>query len=214
MKLSIYPVLRVLVIASGIYQLFFGEQVIGVFILATSALILTPALFTRNYLQKFPREIELMFFVMVFFQFVIGEARDFYTTVPYYDKFVHFLLPMFLGIISVTIFYTLDAMGMIRVSTGSMIVLVVLITLGIGAFWEIIEYTSDQLIAPRVENWHYFQGSLTEDPLHDTMNDLIVDLLGGIFGAIMAVFVFRRAKHSERMPVFLGEMQTNVKKMF
>lgn len=89
--------------------------------------------------------------------------------------------------------------GKLHTTTRMMMVLVFFLTLGIGAAWEIVEYSSDQIIYPRVEGWHKFQGSLTEDPLHDTMNDLIADAAGGILGIILALrYVTWANMHNKR----------------
>lgn len=180
-------ILRVLLFTSAFVQIFFGETAIGILTLICLLVITLPNVFTRKIIPYIPIEIEILLLVMVLIQFVIGEARDFYTTVPYYDKFVHLMLPMFMGVIGFMIFYTMYRTGKLYTTTRIMMVLVFFLTLGIGAAWEIVEYSSDQIIYPRVEGWHKFQGSLTEDPLHDTMNDLIADAAGGILGIVLAL---------------------------
>ncbi len=191
--------LRVLLFTSAFVQIFFGETAIGIITLICLLVITLPNVFTRKLIPYIPIEIEILLLVMVLIQFVIGEARDFYTTVPYYDKFVHLMLPMFMGIIGFIIFYTMYRTGKLHTTTRMMMVLVFFLTLGIGAAWEIVEYSSDQIIYPRVEGWHKFQGSLTEDPLHDTMNDLIADAAGGILGIILALrYVTWANMHNKR----------------
>jgi hypothetical protein len=54
-------------------------------------------------------------------------------------------------------------------------------TLGIGAAWEIVEYFWDSNFGTQL------QASLTSEALADTMHDLIVDALGGLFGALIAM---------------------------
>lgn len=179
--------LRALLFTSAFIQIFFGETTIGIITLICLLVITLPNIFTRKLIPYIPIEIEILLLAMVLIQFVIGEARDFYTTIPYYDKFVHLMLPMFMGIIGFMIFYTMYRTGKLHTTTQIMVVLVFFLTLGLGAAWEILEYSSDQIIYPRVEGWHKFQGSLTEDPLHDTMNDLIADAAGGILGIILAL---------------------------
>src|SRR4051812_4590086 len=104
-------ILGVLILLSGIYQTLFGETEIGILTLLCFAIITVPGFFTRNFIKRFPIEIEIILFIMVFLQFILGEARDFYTDIPYYDKIVHYMIPMFLGLIGFLIFYTLHVTG-------------------------------------------------------------------------------------------------------
>lgn len=207
-KIKVEWFLRFIILSSGIFQTFFGETAIGMLTIIALIILTLPSFFTRGKIKSIPIEIEILLFIMVLVQFIIGEARDFYENVPYYDKFVHYLLPMFIGIIGFLLTYTLYYSGNLKISIRAMIFVVILLTIGIGAVWEIFEYTSDELIAPRIEWWHHFQGSMTEDPLHDTMNDLIADTLGAIMGAILcAFFIGREAKkENKRLPELLSEL--------
>lgn len=180
------------ILLSGMYQTLFGEREIGILTLICFAAISAPRFFTRDYIKKFPVEIEILLFFMVLFQYVLGEARDFYVTIPYYDKIVHYMLPLFLGIIGFLIFYTLHVTEKLKTSLSAMMVIIILITMGIGAGWEIFEYLSDVFLAPNIEGWHHFQGNAQQDPLTDTMTDLIDDTLGAIFGAALGLWVMKR----------------------
>ena len=179
-------ILRIVCFTSGMYQLIFGETIIGIAIVTATLFLVVPHVFTKKRLTNIPLEIELFLFVAVFIQFVLGEARNFYTTIPYYDKFVHLFLPGMIAYMGFVIVYTLYFSGKLKISYGTMVVFTILITVGIGALWEIFEYLSDTLLLPLIPGWHKFQGSLTEGPLVDTMNDLIADTVGGIIGALAA----------------------------
>ena len=147
----IFRGLEILILVSGIYQTFFGETIIGLMTLFVLALIVVPGFFTRGKITQLPIEIEIMLFVMVLLQFVIGEARDFYTNVPYYDKFVHYMLPMFLGLMGLIVVYTMYMVGKLKASLTVMALLVIFVAMGIGALWEIFEYLSDEILYPRIE---------------------------------------------------------------
>lgn len=181
-------VLKILILVSGIFQVFFGEFGIGLLILASFVLIVAPYLITFGKVKKLPIEIELILFIMVVFQFVIGEARDYYSEVPYYDKLVHYMFPAFIAFISFIVVYIIQGLGYLKANLVVTMLLIVMFALGIGAFWEILEYGSDEILAPRIENWHHFQGSLVEDAHHDTMNDLIADFIGGLTGAFVGAW--------------------------
>ena len=135
--------------------------------------------------------------VMVLLQLVIGETLDFYDNVPNYDKFVHFSLPLFIGFMSFIVAYALDQANKLTVSPLLLLSVLVFFTLGVGATWEIIEYTSDQLLDPIFPNLHQLQGNSPESAIHDTMQDLILDFLGGIIGALLGLRYILRKDRSK-----------------
>lgn len=184
-------ILRITAVIAGIYQIAFGDLVIGIYIMLATAAIMLPGVFTRNYIKSVPLELELIFSIMVLLQLVIGETIGFYHLVPYYDKFIHFSLPFFVGLIGFLLAYTLHKTGGLRMTTMPLLVIIVLITMGIGATWEIIEYTSDTFLSPHLPFLGHLQGNASETPLVDTMNDLILDMFGGLFGAVLSLRYIR-----------------------
>jgi hypothetical protein len=71
-----------------------------------------------------------------------------------------------------------------------------MVTLGFGGALEIVEYTYDTFLADgpigKITGNTQMQGSPTQDAHDDTMNDLIMDTLGGIVGAGIGVLLIRR----------------------
>jgi len=199
--------LEILILLSGIYQTFFGDIQMGILILLSFAIITIPRFFTRDIIDHFPIEVEILLFLMVLLQFILGEVRHFYTNVPYYDKVVHYLLPMFLGIIGFLIFYSMYITGKLQTSIGAMFFIIIFITLGIGAMWEIMEYLSDVLLYPTIPGWHHFQGNAQQDALTDTMTDLIYDTLGAIFGSLLGFwFLRKKTKKNPRGQELIAEV--------
>lgn len=202
-------IMRTVSIIAGIYQLIWGERSIGLAILASVAAISAPGLLTRGKVKSLPLEFEMILFFMVVLQLVIGETLNFYDNVRYFDKFVHFTIPFFLGFISFILAYTMQATGNLRMSRWPLMFVIVMFSLGLGAVWEIIEYFSDNFLGT------YLQASLTASPLVDTMNDLIADLLGGIFGALLGWRYMTRSAgdKNSRFSVVTDELAGDYKKI-
>lgn len=191
-------ILRIIATIAGVYQLAFGEKGIGMMTLLSVAAITVPSVVTRGNIKSIPIQFELIFIIMVMIQLVIGETLDFYNNVPYYDKFVHFSLPFFIGFMSFIIAYTLDQTGKLSISTIPLLLILIFFTLGVGALWEIIEYTTDHFINPLIGRHSQLQGSVVESAIDDTMKDLILDMLGGIFGALLGLwYVLTKNKKNE-----------------
>lgn len=184
-RLSI--MMRGIALFAGLAQLLFGNMIIGTFIILSVSAISLPSVFTHGTLRSLPIEFELIFITMVMLQFVIGETLNFYALLPYYDKFVHFSLPLFVGFLSFLTAYTLHELHALNISTVPLMLAIIFMTLGVGAFWEIIEYLSDALLQPNFVFVPHLQGNATESPIVDTMGDLIIDLIGGVIGALFGL---------------------------
>lgn len=198
--------LRIFILIFGVFQLARGEILLGIWIIISVFMLVVPSFFTRSRITDIPLEIEFFLFIIVFFQFVIGEAQGLYGNLPYYDDLVHFFFPFLVSVIGFTIAYALYFSGKLKVSTGTMILLVIIVTLGIGALWEIIEYASDQFLLPHFDALHRAQGSSPSNANYDTMNDLSADLLGGIVGAIVASRYILETKYNKRLKELFREI--------
>lgn len=202
--------LRIFVFYQAIYQLLLGEKGFGFITLLCFFAITLPKYATRGIIKRFPVEIELMLFIIVLLQYVIGEAKNFYRDVPYFDKFVHFTIPLLIAVLNYSLFYTMHAVGKLKTSIFNVFLLVIFLTLGVGALWEIIEYSADTFLVGPFKIGHRFQGSIAETPFYDTMNDLVADFFGGILGAAFSVFFLLKDKKRGRTKELVNEISTQV----
>ena len=111
-----------------------------------------------------------------------GEAFRLYDRFGYFDVLVHFLVPLFGApcvYIALARLDTLpdpaDAYGSRRHLAGIFVVTLAL-GLAIGAVWEVLEWTSDQLFGSNL--------SLGEK---DTIGDLVADAAGALCGGVLLV---------------------------
>lgn len=198
---NLIRILRIFLLVSGIYITIFGgangaERIFGILILVALAIINAPAFFTKGKIRAVPIEIELILLSMVLFELVGGDALGLYVKLPYYDNFMHFMLPLYLALIGMMVIYTMYYYGKIKASYGAMAFIIIMVTLGFGAALEIVEYGYDTFLAAGplgdITGNTQMQGSPTQDAHDDTMNDLITDLLGAIAGAGIGVWLIRR----------------------
>jgi hypothetical protein len=196
-------IMRGFLLIAGIYITIFGgingtERIFGVLILVALLIINTPAFFTRHKIRAIPIEIEILILLMVLFELVGGDALGLYVKFPYYDNFMHFMLPLYVALIGMMVVYTMYHFGRFKASYLEMAILIVIITIGFGGMLEMGEYTYDKFLSKgpvgQITGNTQMQGSPTQDALDDTMNDLFTDTLGGIVGAVLGVFFIRRAE--------------------
>lgn len=203
---NLLRIMRIFLLVAGVYITLFGgvngsERIFGVMILVALTIINAPAIFTGNRIRALPVEIELLLLAMVLFELVGGDALGLYVKLPYYDNFMHFMLPLYIALIGMMLVYTMYHFGRLKATFLEMAIIIVIVTIGLGGVLEMGEYTYDKYLASgplgQITGNTQMQGSPTQDPLDDTMNDLFTDTAGGIVGALIGVLLIRRAERRE-----------------
>jgi hypothetical protein len=198
---NLLRLLRVFLLIFGIYIVIFGgangtERIFGVLILVALLIINAPRYVTRGRIRALPVEIELLLLAMVVFELVGGDALGLYVKIPYYDNFMHIMLPLYIALIGMMIVYTMYFYGKLKASLGAMAFIIIIMTIGFGAILEMGEYTYDTFLANgpigEITGNTQMQGSPTQNALDDTMNDFFMDTIGGILGALIGVMLIRR----------------------
>ncbi|MDI9437235.1 MAG: hypothetical protein QM405_04100 [Euryarchaeota archaeon] len=200
---NLLRILRMFLLLAGIYITLFGgangaERIFGILILVALAIINAPAFFTKGKIRIIPVEIELILLSMVLFELVGGDAMGLYVKLPHYDNFMHFMLPLYIGLIGMMVVYTMHYYGRLKMSLAEMAIVIVIITIGLGGILEMGEYTYDKYLSKGplgdITGNTQMQGSPTQNAHEDTMNDLFTDTAGGIVGALVGVLFIRRAE--------------------
>ena len=187
--------LRIFLILFGIYEIIFGFPVFGIMILIAVFLILLPTILTRQHIF-IPLEVEILFLLIVTFEYVIANSLGFYWRFEYYDKFQHTLVPTITSFVGMLLVYIGYRFGKFKASYALAFGIIVLVTIGLGGIIEVIEYIYDQFIGPAT-NFYISRGVLTQgspilDPFTDTMTDLILDIVGALIGATFGLWLLIR----------------------
>ena len=189
--------LRALTLLTAVVHVVQGAWLYVLLCLAAIALVVIPAWIARSSAANLPVEIEIVLLWGLVSDMTLGRLGALYDTSAWFDKALHLGNSVLLGMLGFLAVYILHFTGMFpagKIVTGAIIVL---LTLGIGAFWEILEYLSDLLFAKGA------QGSPVLAPLDDTMWDLILDGAGGLVGGVLGPIYMRHSKRSRyRMRAF------------
>jgi len=152
----------------------------------TSAIVLLtflPLVLARRFRFFIPPEFALLAIVFVFASLYLGEVRDYYTRFWWWDIALHTASGMLLGIIGFLLVHALNQMKHVEVhlKPGFVACFAFMFAVGVGALWEIFEFTMDQLVGTTM------QKPMLGDPsgLTDTMWDLIVDTLGAVVISVL-----------------------------
>jgi hypothetical protein len=165
---------RIAFVVGFVVLLLLGES--GAISVGVAAAVIVGVRFLR-----LPRLFDLAFIVAMALT-GWGEALRLYDRFAYYDELVHFLVPL-LGApvvyIALARLDTLpnpsDARGSRRHLFGIFVVTLAL-GLAIGAAWEVLEWTSDEVL-----------GSELTGGEEDTIGDLVADTVGAICGGVLLV---------------------------
>jgi hypothetical protein len=196
---NLLRLITIILLIAAFYNIFFHqERLFGILILIALIVIHAPRIFTGNLICTIPTELRIFMLTVVFFELAIGDGLSAYTYVPHYDKFMHTMVSVVLGLIGMMIIYTAYAYGQLKASLKVMFLLIVFVVMGFGAVLEMTEYFYDQVLYPLIGL--YLPTGLTQGTsvggaaLADTMQDLYLDTLGGIFGAIIGVWFIKRSE--------------------
>lgn len=210
-KLYLQWILRIAIIVGSILAIMFGELFFGLLALITLGVVVLFRRVTRNRVCFVPVDIEILVLTVVFFELILADANSFYTRITYYDKFMHFLVPCILGLIGMMIIYTMYALDRLKASLGAMFAIIILVVMGLGAFLELAEFFYDQVLYQYIGNWlptGLTQGSNVASPHQDTMEDLLFNFLGALFGALLGVWLIRKAEAEGQEPSLVGDIET------
>jgi uncharacterized membrane protein YjdF len=125
----------------------------------------------------------------------VGEALGLYDSISWYDRVVHFLVPMLSSQVLYLCLARLEVLPDPRQETlrhhhAGMFVVTFALGLAVGALWEVFEWSSDGMF-----------GSNLSEGNTDTVGDLIADASGALAGgALMVLWAVRGWGSVRRIP--------------
>lgn len=178
---------RAAILMTAIGELLSGDYLYGSFCLVALAITLVPAIHARRLDAGIPLSLELVLLWFMVGDMTLGNWLGMYT-LTWYDKALHLSSSVLVGFIGFLAIYVLHMTGDRKFRPWLDAVAILLVTLGIGALWEIAEYAVDRLFARRT------QGAPGMSPLDDTMIDLMLDGLGGVIAAVFGPRYIRSSR--------------------
>lgn len=163
-------------------------------VLTIMAVILAPTVFHRRLPVRIPAEFLAAALLFSFAALFLGEVRDYYRRVWWWDIALHGSSGLLLGILGFLLVYVLNENRRVDLHLRPRFVALFafLFALSVGALWEIFEFAMDQLAGTTM------QKPMLGDPsgLTDTMWDLIVDAIGAGAVSILGWWYMRRGRAS------------------
>jgi hypothetical protein len=144
-------------------------------------LTFTPALIERQLRVPLPVELTLITCVFLYASFALGEVRDFYEKIWWWDLALHGVAALTIGIIGFLAIYVFYMTRRIKVAAGWVATITFALAVSLGTIWEIFEFLMD---------W-YFGLNMQKSGLVDTMTDLMINAVGAAVAAVIGYFYVR-----------------------
>lgn len=187
-------VIHVIMAVELVFTLYHGYWVNVFLILAIMSVILIPLFLGGRFQLHIPSEFQILAVIFVFASLFLGEVRDFYERLWWWDIVLHTSSGLLLGILGFLLVYVLNEneRAPIHMQPRFVALFAFLFAVAVGALWEIFEFSMDKLFGT------HMQKAMLGDPsgLTDTMWDLIVDTLGALVVGITGWSYMLRKQHS------------------
>ena len=146
--LTVYFVLRVLVILAMIHQIFLGNYENVFLCVLTLILFLMPSILERKFKVDLPDTLEIVILLFIFAADILGEIAEFYIRVPHWDTALHTINGFLFAAAGFAIVNMLneDKRIAMRLSPVSVALVAFCFSMTIGVLWEFFEWGADLLL--------------------------------------------------------------------
>lgn len=141
-------------------------------------LTFSPAIIERKLRIPLPVEFTLLTCLFLFASFALGEVRDFYERIWWWDLALHCTSAMLMGFIGFLAVYVFHMTHRIQVKPFHVAAFTFGFAVTIGTLWEIFEFLMD---------W-YIGTNMQKSGLVDSMTDLIINSFGALVAAVAGYF--------------------------
>ena len=186
----------VILIVTLIYDFFFesGEKTFRIVLLAVTLWIMY-FVYKKTFLRKSRISFYLIYSFIVAAMY-LGSVFDFYIIIPMYDKILHLLSGVIIGLIGYILFlYVMNGTSEKLYKWYMPILFSIIFAIAAAAVWEIWEFSTDQLFGFTSQN----------NSLHDTMWDIICGTVMGIIANI-PIYLHVKGKKIRFIEIIIEEM--------
>ena len=186
--------LQLVMLAELALLLLDGQWLTAFLVLGIMILVLSPGAVGRRFDVNIPAEFQLLVVLFAFAALFLGEIRNYYERIWWWDMALHTSSGLLLGVLGFLLVYVLNENERIELHMRPRFVALFafVFALAVGGVWEIFEFAMDRLTGTNM------QKPMFGDPsgLTDTMWDLIVDALGALGISVLGWWHMHRPEQS------------------
>ena len=172
-ELMAAAILQIIIAIISITALFEGFWLVAFSGSAILLLTFAPAMIERRLRVPLPVEFTLLTCIILFASFVLGEVKNFYELIWWWDLALHGLSAMLMGFIGFLTVYVFHMTHRLEIKPLHVAAFTFGFAVTIGTLWEIFEFLMD---------W-YVGTNMQKSGLVDTMTDLIINAFGALVAA-------------------------------
>jgi hypothetical protein len=172
------------------YVLMLVQCLLGLIVMAI------PSIIEKKWMISIPNYMYILYFVFLYCAIYLGEVRNFYFVIPYWDTILHAFSGAMLGALGFSLVSLLNGSKRWHLNLNPFFIALFAFcfALAAGAIWEIYEYTFDGLLSLNMQKFALEDGTplVGRAALSDTMKDIIVDALSALIISIMGFFTIKK----------------------
>ncbi|HZK35188.1 MAG TPA: hypothetical protein VFD33_07750 [Bacillota bacterium] len=177
------------------YLLRLVQSLLGVFVM------MVPSIIERKFPIEIPDFMGILYFVFLYCAIYLGEYRDFYYVIPYWDSILHAFSAAMLGILGFELVYLLNNIERFKLNLSPFFIALFAFCFAVaaGTVWEIYEYTVDGILGLNMQKFALQDGTLLvgREALQDTMSDIIVDTVSALVTSIVGFIYVKYSKEQD-----------------
>lgn len=150
-------------------------------------IILLPSIIQKQFKIHIPGFMTIVFILFLYGSIYLGEVRNFYYKVYYWDAILHAISGLMLGAMGFSLINILNKTDKITLEPLFVAVFAFCFAIALGVVWEIYEFLLDGFMNLNMQKFANEKGVelIGRNALADTMLDLVVDTLGAFAMAVM-----------------------------
>lgn len=150
--------------------------------------LLVPTFIGHKFKLDYPNFLIFLYLIFLYGAVFLGEIRYFYYKIPFWDDILHSMSSCMFAIISFSIINFLNKKDIVHLNPFFVSLFAFCFAFSIGAIWEIMEFTIDELMGLNSQKWATEDGIalIGHEAITDTMMDLIVDASGALLVSVIA----------------------------
>jgi len=174
------------------YILMLSQCILGII-----AMILPSKFFEKKKIE-IPSNIYFLYVLFLYAAIFLGEVRNFYYRIPFWDLILHAFSGAMLGVLGFSIVNLLNKSDRIHVKLSPIFVAIFAFCFAVtlGVIWEVYEYLADGILGLNMQKFALENGTqlVGRRALTNTMGDLMVDGVGAFVMSLIGYISLKYKK--------------------
>lgn len=157
--------------------------------------MMLPTFVSKKWKIVVPNTIVILYYVFLYCAIYLGEVRNFYHLIPFWDDILHAFSGAMLGALGFILVDLLNKNKKVSVSLSPFFISVFAFcfAVSLGCIWEVYEFTLDSILGLNMQK-HTFSGKalVGNAALFDTMKDIVIDAAAAASVAVVGYFTNKK----------------------